>query len=197
VTSNDNLDAPVTKRLTSASSEDQRLNDYNARSNAAHAIGRSLFQHHALEEQIVPAQQRATHPGLAHQHTPAGGADINAQERISDIEREFAKIREAQERDRVEFELACQIQNERMEELERVLNSRSRSQPKVSIAPSGHERGTISDDAAVTRSVDSSTLSKVDLDRDSMNEDDSNRRQDNGYIKDEDGSDDGGNIYDE
>jgi hypothetical protein len=179
----DNLDSPVAKRLMSASSEDQNSSDYDEE--VPHR--RSIFRRDNLRGQVVPAKQKATSLG------PAQGADLDFGERLREIDAEFTKIREARERDRAEFELARQIQNERMEELERVLNSRSRSQPEVSVAPSRHG---MSNDRAIASNIHDTNASEDDLERDSMAAGDSDHNHASDSIKDEYGSNDGSNIYD-
>jgi hypothetical protein len=170
----------------SASSEDQNSSDYYEEVTRRS----SFFERNNLRGRIVPAKQKTTPSG------PAQGADLDFRERLSEIDAEFTKIREAQERDRAEFELARQIQNERMEELERVLNSRSGSQPEVSIAPNGHGRAGMSNDRAIASNIHDSDASEDNLERDSMKAGDSDHNHASDSIKDEYGSNDGSNIYD-
>jgi putative lipase involved disintegration of autophagic bodies len=119
----------------------------------------------------------------------AQGDGLNVQQRFSNIEAELQRIRDVQ----AKFEQASQIQNERIEELERVLNPLSGNQPEVSTAPSGHERGQMCDDVSMaSNNIHDSDASEDYLERESPNEDVS----DGDFAKDDDGSSEGSNIYD-
>jgi TRAP-type C4-dicarboxylate transport system substrate-binding protein len=104
-------------------------------------------------------------------------------------------MRDVQAKDRAEFEQTSQIQKERIEELERLLNRRSGSQLEVSVAPSGHERGSMGDDGAVASNVRDSNISGDDLERGSMKEVDGNHQQGSDSIKGKYSIYNGSNIY--
>jgi hypothetical protein len=184
----DNLNSPVAKRLTPNFSNYQApRRNYSEPDKLVH--GRSISQRRPSQEHIVAAEQKATHQVPVHQPIMAQGDGVNVQQRFSNIEAELQRIRDVQ----AKFEQASQIQNERIEELERVLNPLSGSQPEVSTAPSSHERGQMCDDVSMaSNNIHDSDASEDYLERESPNEDVS----DGDFAKDDDGSSDGSNIYD-
>jgi hypothetical protein len=89
----------------------------------------------------------------------AQGNGLNILQRLSNIEAELERICAVL----AGFEQAHQVQKKRIEELERVLNTLRGSQPEVSTAPTGHERGQMGDDVSMASNAHESDASMNDL----------------------------------